>query len=148
MQQLFSDLEQAFLDYRGEIEAFEKKRRPTDGLLGFGHSLRDDACHDRLDEKVERAAAAIAGSCPSPEEAERAVRFLLSRAEQPWPLAAQWMLRAVDRHCIPLIPFLLPEAAGAIYREYAARYRPFDRLPAQKELLKALKKAQDPKNDH
>ena len=50
------------------------------------------------------------------------------------------MLRAIERHSLPLIPFLDSGAATSLSREYAARYKPWDRLPAQKEVLRALKK--------
>lgn len=114
--------------------------KPTDGFLGFGHSLRDDACHARLDERVEQTISELCASQPSPEEAERAVRFLLLRDDvQSWPTACQWMIRAVERHSLPLIPFLTREAAAAFLREYGERYSRWERLPAQKEVFKALK---------
>ena len=140
MEELFDALEQAFRDYREDLEAYERKRRPMEGFLGFGRSLKDDSCHDRFDERVQRAVSGICALRPSPEDAERAVRTLLQPdASQPWPLAGEWMLRAVERHSLPLIPFLSRGAAAALYREYAARYRPWDRLPAQKEVCRALK---------
>ena len=45
MEEYLTALEQAFITYRQDIENCQKKSRPTDGLLGFGHSLKDDACH-------------------------------------------------------------------------------------------------------
>ncbi len=141
MEEFFSELEQAYADYMKDIEDCEKKSRPTDGLLGFGRSMKDDLCHDRFDERVGKLVLSLAESHPSPEEAQRAAEMLLFRDRRPWPLPAQWMLRAAERHCIPLVPFLSPEGAYALYRDYSALYRPWDRLPAQKELLKALKAA-------
>ena len=71
-----------------------------------------------------------------------AVALLIARSDSAsWPLAAQWMLRAIERHSLPLIPFLAPAAAARLQKDYAARYRPWDRLPAQKEVLKALRDA-------
>ncbi len=141
MEEFFTALAQAFVDYRQDLEQYEKKRRPTDGLFGFGHSLQDDPCHARFDERVEKAVAQICALPPSPEEAERAVRLLLPKNDPAsWPLAAQWMLRAIERHAIPLIPFLSSGAAAAFLREYTDRYKRWERLPAQKELFKALKK--------
>ena len=140
MEENLAALEQAFISYREEIEAFERKSKPMDGLLGFGRSLRNDSCHDRFDERVAQAVNGICGLQPTPETAERAVRMLISRDDfSAWPLAAQWMLRAVERHSIPLIPFLTSAASAALYSEYARRYRPWDRLPVQKDVLKALK---------
>ncbi|MBR6321236.1 MAG: hypothetical protein IKR59_00075 [Lachnospiraceae bacterium] len=140
MEEHFSALVQAFADYRQEAELCQRKQKPTDGLLGFGHSLRDDACHDRFDARVQQAVDALCASQPTPEEAERAVRFLLDRDDlKSWPLACQWMMRAIERHCIPLIPFLKPEDAAVFLREYDARYRRWERRPAQKKVYKARK---------
>ena len=143
MEDCFAALSQAFTDYRQDVEDYERKSKPTDGLFGFGHSLQNDACNDRFDKSVEKAVTSLVIAGPSPEDAERAIRMLISQDIQGWPLAAQWMLRAIERHCIPLVPFLTPAAAEALQKEYAGRYRPWERLPVQKQLLQALKKAQN-----
>ena len=140
MEELFTGLETAYTDYAKELEAGEKKQRVTDGLFGFGHSLKDDACHDRLDERLERIVKEIRDAGPSPKEAERAVRMLLKPREKDFPQqSAGWMLRAAERHALELIPFLDASAAEAILEEYSAWYRPWDRLPAQKRVISMLK---------
>ena len=139
MEELFEALAQAFADYRQDLDNYERKRRLTDGLLGFGRSLGDDSCHDRLDGRVRQIVSALCAAHPSPAEAERALGMLLRDDMPAWPLAAQWMLRAIERHSLPLIPFLSPEAADAFYQAYRRRYRPYDRLPAQREVCLALK---------
>lgn len=140
MNEWIAKLEQAFTDYRQELEECEKKAKPTDGLLGFGKSVKDDACHDRFDARISEITDAIAAGRPSAEDAEQALRLLLMRScEEGWHLSAQWMLRAAERHCLSLIPFLKPESAKAICREYGECYKRWDRLPAQKEVYKALK---------
>ena len=139
MDELMAALEQAFADYLQDLENYEKKRKPTDGLLGFGHSLQNDPCHERLDHRVEDIIRQMCVLSPVSKEAEQAVRRLLLHEDAKWPLAAQWMLRALERHALPLISFLSPEAAAHLQKEYAARYKPWDRLPVQKQVLKALK---------
>ena len=140
MEELFAALESAFEVYARELEAGEKKQRVTDGLFGFGHSLKDDACHDRLDERLEHTVKEIRDAGPSPEEAERAVRLLLKPREKEFPQqSAGWMLRAAERHALELIPFMDAEAANRMLGEYSARYRPWDRLPAQKQVISMLK---------
>ncbi len=142
MEEWMTALETAFEEYGRELEASEKKQRVTDGLFGFGRSLKDDACHDRLDERVEEAVRGICAQGPGPEDAERAVRLLLfQRADRFGQVSAQWMLRAVERHALPLIPFLDAPDAGRLLKDYSARYRPWDRLPAQKQVFEALKAA-------
>ena len=139
MEASFAALEQAFTIYRQDLENCVKKSKPTDGLLGFGRSLKDDPCHDRFDERVKVAVDRILDLSPTSDIAARAVKMLLRDDMSSWPLSAQWMLRAIERHTIPLIPFLSPEAAAAFQKEYAARYKPWDRLPVQQEIYKALK---------
>ena len=139
MEDHFAALEQAFILYRQDLEDFAKKSKPTDGLLGFGRSLKNDACHDRFDERVKEAVEGICAASPAPEDAAKTVDLLLRYDAREWPLSAQWMLRAIERHTLPLIPLLAPEAAAALQKEYAARYKPWDRLPAQQEVFKALK---------
>ena len=53
MEEHLAALEQAFRDYRTALEACAKKYRPTDGLLGFGHSIKDDPCHEQMDNRVD-----------------------------------------------------------------------------------------------
>ena len=141
MAALLAELAQAFDVYRQDLERYEQKKNPLGGLFGVGSSLKDDSCHDRLDEKIGKTVGEMAALIPSAEEAVRAVRMLLKPQDgTPWPLAAEWMLRAIERHTLPLIPFLTPQDAGAFLKEYASRYRPWDRLPAQKEVCRALKR--------
>ena len=140
MEDLLIELEQAFLDYRKALEECEKKYRPTDGLLGFGRSIKDDPCHGQMDERVQKTVAEICSATPSSQDAERAVRMLLARDDMSsWPPSAQLMLRALERHTIPLIPFLSPGTAAALLKKCDARYKRWDRFPAQKEVFKALK---------
>lgn len=140
MEDCAAAIEQALADYRAELEAAEKKKKPTDGLLGFGRSIQDDPCHEKLDQRLGKIVEELRAGQPSSKQAEEAVRLLLLRGDaSSWPTSAQWMLRAEERHALPLIPFLTPDAAAALFRQYHDRYRPWERLPVQKQVYKALK---------
>ena len=140
MEERLAELEQAFADYRQELAKCESERKPIDGLFGLGHAVKDDPCHARFDERIAQVVEAIRTAEPSETETAEALEILLAREDmQTWPSSAQWMLRAVERHALPLIPFLSPERADAFARKYAARYKPWDRFPAQKQVLLALK---------
>lgn len=140
MEDLLEGLRQAYLVYRKELDEAERKHSPADGLLGFGHSIRDDACHERFDERVSHSVSELCAHSPAPEDAAQAVRLLLLRGpDADWQLSAQWMLRAAERHSLPLIDFLSREDAGILHKAYADLYRPWERLPVQKQVLKALK---------
>ena len=143
MEELLAALAQAFADYRRELEECRKASRPTDGLLGFGRSEKDDPCHDRFYARVGKATEALVALRPSPEAARRAAELLLARDDlASWPRSARYMLQAAERHFLPLIPFLAPEDAAAIREKYTARYKRWERLPVQEQLLKALKARQ------
>ena len=140
MEDHLAALTQAFSDYRQDVENCQRNRKPMDGFLGFGRSLGDDPCHERFDQRVQQAVDELCAASPTPEETERAARLLLSRDDmQSWPEACQWMMRAIERHVLPLIPFLSRESAAALLREYSDRYPRWDRLPTQKAVFKALK---------
>jgi hypothetical protein len=140
MEELLAALAQAIEDYRTALKECETKYRPTDGLLGFGHSIKDDPCHGQVDERVEKIVAEIHDADPSPQDAEKAALMLLARDDvTSWPISAQFMLRALERHSIPLIPSLSPETANALLKKYNERYKRWERFPAQNEVFKALK---------
>ena len=139
MEELFAALEQALLDYRQDLENCERRRKPMDGLFGLGYRIQDDPCHTHLDERIKQATDGICAAEPAPEDAERAVRMLLCIDAQAWPESGRLMLRAIQRHILPLIPLLPPDAAAALLREYAGRYKRWDRLPVQQQICKALK---------
>ena len=144
MEELLAGLEQAFRDYRDALEDYERRRKPTDGLLGFGHSLQHEPCHEHLDAQIRQAVENLCALRPASAEAAKALCLLLAREDAPaWPNAAQWMLRAVERHALPLIPFLSSTDSAALLKRYADRYKPWDRLPAQREVYKALKARAD-----
>lgn len=141
MEEKLQALTEAFENYRAELDKLMQKRKITDGLFGFGHGIKDDACHERLDEQVLEIIKQIAENAPSSEEAEQAIRLLLVREDRTeWIKEAELMLRAEERHALLLIPFLSPEAAGEWYKKYNACYKPWDRLPVQRDVAKALKK--------
>ena len=140
MEDHLAALTQAFSDYRQDVENYQRNQKPTDGLFGFGRSLKDDPCHALFDGRVQQAVDDLCAASPTPAEAEQAVRLLLARDDiSSWPVASQWMMRAVERHSLPLIPFLSSEAAAALLKEYSDRCPRWERLPTQKAVFKALK---------
>ncbi len=140
-ESLLEDLKEVYRLYRQEVDECLKKQRPTDGLFGLGHSLASDVCHDRFDQRLADTVQALLETELTEPKAEAAVKTILEPpCDREWPQAAQWMLRAAERHVLKLIPFLSAESAGRFAREYACRYKPWDRLPAQKQIYQALKK--------
>lgn len=141
MDDVITALTLAYSDYRSELAACEKKQKPGDGLFGFGHSSKDDPCHGRLDERIAAIVKQAAEEGIAPQQAAQAIRLIFTQTSlYPYSVSGQWMLYAAERHCMPLVPFLTGEDASALCKEYGKRYKPWDRLPVQKELYSALKR--------
>lgn len=133
-------LQGIFDNYRETLKACAARYKPGDGIFGIGHSIKDDPCHKQFDDAVSAAVDEIALAEPVSEETEEAIRFLFSQGKDPsYPAVAQLMLFAEERHILRLIPFLSDPAAQKLFREYKERYKTWERLPAQREVFKALK---------
>ncbi|MBQ9663148.1 MAG: hypothetical protein IJV40_08380 [Oscillospiraceae bacterium] len=117
----------------------EQERKPLEGLFGFGRRASDDPCHERFAEDVEAWMKAFRESEPD----SAAVREILSwvyRApkEYPEPQTAYWNMMAVQGFTQELIPILNREDAQALEAEFKATYARWERMPVQKQILKAL----------
>lgn len=141
MDTILTALEQAYSDYRAELAQAEKKQKPTDGLFGLGHSIKDDPCHDRLDERIAALVQQAAAEHIDAKLAAQALRLLYTQTSlYPYPESARWMLYATERHGLQLVPLLTREDAAELCREYGKRYKLWDRLPVQRQLHQALKR--------
>lgn len=145
MDKTYAPLEQVYLHYRDALQACERQHKPTDGLFGFGHSIKDDGCHDHFDDQLAQAVASLTAQSPSSEEAEAAIRLIFSQTSlYAYPQSAQWMLFASERHILALIPFLTEQAAARLCAEYGKRYHRWERLPVQQEVYRALRGSAHP----
>lgn len=141
MEDLIEAMEQAYSDYRQALEEARKKQKPADGLFGVGHSIKDDPCHEQLDKRIKALVRQAAEDGIGPQQAAQAIRLLFTQTSlYPYPVSGQWMLYATERHGLLLVPFLDAEEASRLCREYEKRYKPWNRLPVQQELHRALKR--------
>lgn len=141
MQDIIAALDQAYSDYRTELAEAEKKQKPADGLFGLGHSIKDDPCHERLDERIAAIVNQAAEEGVGSKQAALALRQIFTQTSlYRYPISAQWMLYATERHGMLLVPLLTREDAVELCRAYGKRYKVWDRLPVQKELHQALKR--------
>lgn len=116
---------------------------PLHGLQKFllGNSTASDRKADTAffrgaEKAVEELLAALPGG--ESGEAEQAVRYMILEAEGT-DASSRLMIEAAQALAIPLLEWTTPEEAGALAREYRARY-PKKRMlaPRQRELLAAL----------
>ena len=138
--ELIQNLDAILQDYLAAVQELQKGRKLFDGLLGMGSRPGDAPCHDELDKKI----AALCAQAAELEDADGKAAFLeaLFQAEGSWtgPEYARWMLVAVQRHALAVIPALPEESRRAMAVRYEKKYPRRRRLPVQDQLLAALKK--------
>lgn len=140
MNAYVDSLREALENYRMELEALEKNRKPLDGIFGTGSSVKTNACHERFDHAVEAVMARLREDGASGEEIGEAAAFVLEMAEPDKRLSSlQLFLIAAQRHSLPLIGTIPREQAVSMARRYEKKWPRRFRLPVQTEILKALK---------
>lgn len=138
--ELAADLRGIYADYLHEVEALLAQAKPGDGLLGMGNAPQHAPCHEQFDQQVERLVQAQGGTL-APSDAVEVVELLLrGEKDASAPDCAAWMLIAVQRHSMALIPRLSREEAQRLLAWYTQAYPACQRLPIQKEIIRLLKR--------
>ena len=132
-------IESLFRDYCEEVAKLTKEARPFAGMFGFGSGPKDDPCHARFVEAVNREAARQAEDKVPAEEAKQTVGLLLSLQQScDREGLVYWTCMAVHGAALPLIPLLHPEDAKEICDAYAKALPRRMRMPLQERVMKAL----------
>ena len=128
--------------YIQKVDDLEKNRKITAGLFGLTKGPEDDPCHDKFAEDMEAALKEVAAAAPEPEEVSSLLEYIYTV-----PLRHKdnnmiyWMFTAVHTLALCLVQFLDRAQAQRLYERYSRDYPRWERLPAQKKTLKALKEA-------
>lgn len=134
-----ADLRAIYADYLHQVEALLAQAKPGDGLLGMGNAPQHAPCHEQFDQQVEAFVRVHAAEL-MPADAAAVVELLLrGEKEAHAPDCAAWMLIAVQRHSMGLIPRLPREEAKRLLAWYTEAYPTFHRLPIQKKIIRLLK---------
>ena len=137
----FSGITGICATYIATAEKLEKEKKPTDGLFGMGKKPADDPCHDRFADDMEKALKEFLTQSPSSAEVYEVLSYLYRLpGEHKDPLSIYWMLCAVHSLTLPLTDLLSPDDAQKLCTQYSSDFRRFERLPAQEQVYKALKK--------
>ena len=138
MQQLTALYE----NYLDEALKVELARKPGEGIFGIGKKPSDDPCHDRFTENLKKLLEDFRAGGPESGEVREALRYIYrAPKEHPEPKTSYWLLIAVQSLTKELISLLNREDAAALAKEYTGIYKRWERLPIQKQILDALKKA-------
>ena len=139
------ELRQIYIDYLSELTEREAKRKPTEGLMGFGKKIGDEECHGLFSARLEEELGALADKEPSSETAYAALFYVYDA-----PLlyndrkAAYWMLIAVHTLTDRLVGFLSQTDAADLSARYNEAYPRYARLPAQKRIAALLQSQAGP----
>lgn len=132
-----------FESYIAEAEQLERDKKPGDGLLGMPGGPKDDPCHDQFIADLEQLLQDMLAQKPASGEVKEALGYIYHASlEHRQPLTVYWMLQAVHGMTENLIALLTPQDAQSLQNAYEKDYRRWERLPAQKKVLSALKRAQ------
>jgi len=133
-------IQRLYGDYLEKTEELERQRKPGDGLLGMGGGPDQDACHDKFVGDLTAAMEELSQS-GAPSGALRAILEYMYEI----PLRhrdnslAYWMLLAVQGLTAELVSHLGARDASELLRWFRDAYPRFERMPAQKKVLSALK---------
>lgn len=136
-------LQQLYEAYIEQAEAAEARKKFGDGFFGLGTKAADDPCHERFVADVRELLLTV-----TPEAMDSAaLRTLLSwffslPAAHERLASIYWTLIAAQSAALPLIPRLEPQDAATLHEDFKRRYRSWNRLPVQEEILRLLDKAQ------
>ena len=137
-----SEIENLYRTYLEQAIRAEENRKIGEGLFGIGKKPADDPCHTQFIDSLQTALDTYADSSPASADIKEVLslvfRFPTEHCE---PASAYWMLLAAHGTVFKLIPLLSPSDAAELASEYGKLYRRWERLPVQKDVIKALQKA-------
>ncbi len=135
-------------EYAKSVDEVERKKKPFDGIFGFGRVPANDPCHDLMDRKVEELTKRAAGEISDGDgeiraadaaETDALVRELFRAAgTYHGPGYAGMALVAIHRHGIRLIPRMSGEARRTLAEWYGKEYPKRRRFPIQEEICRLL----------
>ena len=139
-EEYLARLEALYAGYLKTVQELEDKRKPGEGMFGFKGGPADNPCHDRFAEDLRSLLADFAAEGPDSGSVRELLRWIYAAPRRfPRPRTAMWMLLAVHGLTAPLTELLEPADAKALYDDYSAQYKRWERLPNQVELLRRLK---------
>ena len=140
-------LEQIYREYEEKLSQAAANASVFAGAFGMGDDPRKDACNQIFYDQVGQWAAAFREADPTAREAAQAANWILEYPARHRGSGTYWMTYAAQKHVREFLALVEPNEAEKIRVEFARMYPKNDRLPVQKEVLRALAdragKAQD-----
>lgn len=133
-------LQEIYSEYIQTVARVYKEAKPMDGVFGWGDDPRQDPCHMRFYEGVQQWVENFLKTAPDSEDTFRAVRFILREPSLHQGESCFWFMYAAQGLTRTLIPLLDRTQCNLLREYYDASYPKRDRMPAQNEVYKLLKK--------
>lgn len=126
--------------YIDKVNEIRKNSKVTAGLLGLTKGPKDDPCHDRFAEELEAKIKEFASGDPASGEVYLLLAYMYSvPLRNKDDSMVYWMFTAVHSFTYDLICRLDRKDAEKLYDRYVKDYPRWERLPAQKKIIKALR---------
>ncbi len=133
-------LETLYADYLKTVQNLEDNRKLGEGMFGFRGGPADNPCHDRFADDLRALLEDFSSQEPCSADVRELLAWIYDAPKRfPRPRTASWMLLAVHGLTSPLTDRLSSEDARSLCEDYSKRYKRWERLPNQVELLKKLK---------
>lgn len=131
-----------YQEYTETVQSLEQHRKLGKGIFGTKGGPKDDPCHARFSDDLERILKDLAQAKPDSDTLREVLTYIYTVPRDFSSVrTAYWMLLAVHGHTLPLIPLLSPEDARMLETQYAGCYSRWERLPVQTQVFKALGRA-------
>lgn len=133
-------LEKLYRDYCEKAEQVRRKASRFAGAFNMGDDPRRHSCHEQFYEDVAHWTTGFLAEDPTAEQAEAAVRWILESAAAHRDEDVYWYMYAAQGHTKNLIPRMEARACAELAAWYDETYPVLDRMPAQQEVYRLLKK--------
>jgi len=138
---MMEQLKNLYTEYAQKVKEVRKAARPFDGVFGFGNDPRNNPCHEEFFAAGGQWAEQFAAAGPDQAQLLEAALFILEEPLQYKDRECYWYMFASHASLKPLIGVMTPETAAQVLSRFRELYPKRDRMPLQKQLLKALEKA-------
>ena len=143
------ELRQIYEEYDQKARKVRSKASRFAGAFNLGDDPRKHGCHEDFYDNVGQWVDTFLKTRPTEQEVLSAVHWILEAADANRDTDVYWMMYAAQSHVKALIPRIPREACRKLLEWYEETYPALDRLPAQQEIVRQMRKhcgAADRKN--
>jgi len=133
-------LYQLYQAYEEKAKAVRRKASRFAGAFGLGDDPRKHECHEDFFEDVGCWVQEFLEENPDSGEIVQAVCWILKAADAHRDTDVYWPMYAAQGHAGALIPHMPREDSAQLLQWYEQAYPKEDRLPAQQEVCRLLRK--------